>query len=202
MIEEAVRRLWALLHGRVPPQFDLEGIEDAAHRDLANELNELFAFVQEIHDFVTPLSRGELFDLKVRPGNYLASPFKELHSRLLHLTWQAEQVASGDYGQRVDFMGDFSEAFNSMIIRLAENENLLKRKISDLEEALGHIVRLEGLLPICSSCKKIRIEGGDPKDQKSWVQIESYISTKTSAQFTHGICPDCLHELYPEVKGD
>ncbi|HUZ17465.1 MAG TPA: hypothetical protein VMV68_03695 [Spirochaetia bacterium] len=200
MIEEAVRRLQALLHGRVPPRFDLEGVDDPAQRDLANGLNELFVFTKEIHDFIVPLSRGELYDLRVRPGNYLASPFKELHSRLLHLTWQAEQVANGDYGQRVDFMGDFSEAFNSMIQRLAEHEHLLKRKIAELEEALEHIVELEGILPICSNCKKIRIEGGDPKDQESWMQFESYINTKTSAQFSHGICPECLQKLYPDLK--
>lgn len=202
MIEEAVRRLEALLHGKVPEKFDLGGIEDSTERDLAKELNELFVFMQEIHEFISPLSRGELYDLRVRSSNYLASPFKELHSRLLHLTWQAEQVARGDYGQRVDFMGDFSEAFNSMIARLAENESLLKRKISELEDALARIVKLEGILPICANCRKIRVEGGDPKDQTSWIEIESYISTKTSAKLSHGICPECLEKLYPGLGGE
>ncbi len=51
------------------------------------------------------------------PKNFLASSFKELHLRLLHLTWQAQQVASGNYSQRVDFMDEFSsKAFNSMVV--------------------------------------------------------------------------------------
>lgn len=200
MIEEAVRKLSELLRGGVPSGFDLTSIDQADERELGRSLNELIQFVQEIHDFIVPLSRGELHEVRARSNNYLASPFKELHSRLLHLTWQTEQVAKGDYSQRVDFMGEFSEAFNSMIAQLELNERLLKSKIADLEEALAHIVKLEGMLPICSSCKKIRIENTDPKRSESWVQIESYISTKTSAQFTHTICPDCVEKLYPELR--
>ena len=62
--------------------------------------------------------------------NYLAAPFKELHSRLRELTWQAQQIARGDYSQRVDYMGDFSEAFNSMVELLQEREENLKAEIA------------------------------------------------------------------------
>jgi signal transduction histidine kinase len=65
--------------------------------------------------------------------NFLASPFKELHSRLTHLTWQAERVAQGDYSQRVDFMGDFSRAFNFMVESLERKELQLHEKIGELE---------------------------------------------------------------------
>ena len=58
-----------------------------------------------------------------------------LHSSLMHLTWQAGEVAKGDYSQRVDFMGDFSEAFNAMVISLATHENLLRKKIEELEKS-------------------------------------------------------------------
>lgn len=58
---------------------------------------------------------------------------------------------------------------------------------------------LTGLLPICSSCKKIRTSQGDPYDPASWTSVEKYISTKTDADFTHSICPDCLKRLYPEL---
>lgn len=50
---------------------------------------------------------------------------------------------------------------------------------------------LEGLLPICSSCKKIR------QDQE-WVALEEYIRSHSLADFTHGLCPECIRELYPE----
>jgi methyl-accepting chemotaxis protein len=114
-----------------------------------------------------------------------------------HLTWQAKQVANGDYSQRVDFMGEFSEAFNFMIVSLDNRERQLKKKIDKLESANSYIKNLEGILPICTSCKKVRLEGTDPKNQDNWVHIESYISQKTNAQFTHSICPECLIKLYP-----
>lgn len=58
---------------------------------------------------------------------------------------------------------------------------------------------LQGLLPICSSCKKIRNAEGDPHDPSSWSTVEKFISAKTSADFTHSICPDCLKRLYPDL---
>jgi len=66
--------------------------------------------------------------------------------------------------------------------------------ISELTDALAKIKTLNGLLPICSSCKKIRDDGG------YWQKLESYISERTQAEFTHGICPDCLTKLYPEFQ--
>jgi two-component system, sensor histidine kinase len=69
-----------------------------------------------------------------------------------------------------------------------EKENL----IVELREALKEVKTLGGLLPICSSCKKIR------DDQGYWSQIESYIRKHSEAEFSHGICPDCIEKLYPE----
>ncbi|MEO6461674.1 MAG: hypothetical protein ABIP29_01215, partial [Candidatus Eisenbacteria bacterium] len=54
-------------------------------------------------------------------------------------------------------------------------------------------VQLQGLLPICAGCKKIRDDAG------SWVAVETYVSARTAAAFTHGICPDCHRRLYPEL---
>lgn len=53
--------------------------------------------------------------------------------------------------------------------------------------------RLEGLLPICAACKRIR-DGGD-----SWVAVEDFVAARSAAEFTHGICPDCQRRLYPEL---
>ena len=55
---------------------------------------------------------------------------------------------------------------------------------------------LKGLLPICSKCKKIRIEDGEVTDPKSWKSIEAYISEKSDVNFSHGLCPDCFeHDM-------
>lgn len=63
--------------------------------------------------------------------------------------------------------------------------------IAQLQEALAQAKTLRGLLPICSSCKRIR------DDQGYWNQIEAYIRDRSDADFTHGICPECAQELYP-----
>ena len=68
------------------------------------------------------------------------------------------------------------------------------RLIRELTEALAHVKTLSGLLPICASCKKIR------DDQGYWQQVETYISAHSDADFTHGICPDCVKRLYPESQ--
>lgn len=68
--------------------------------------------------------------------------------------------------------------------------------IAQLQKALQDVKTLSGLLPICSSCKKIR------KDDRSWQSIEDYIASHSEANFTHGICPECAHRLYPELYKD
>src|SRR5579884_147142 len=75
--------------------------------------------------------------------------------------------------------------------RKREEEVRLKL-IEELTDALGSIKTLKGLLPICASCKKIRDDHG------YWQKVELYISAHTGAEFTHGICPECMHRLYPE----
>jgi hypothetical protein len=62
-----------------------------------------------------------------------------------------------------------------------------------LRAALDHVRTLSGLLPICAGCKKIRNDSG------YWEQIEAYISTRTDAMFSHGLCPDCAKQFFPEV---
>jgi PAS domain S-box-containing protein len=70
--------------------------------------------------------------------------------------------------------------------KLAERER--ERLIRELQTALGEVKRLSGLLPICSSCKKIR------DDKGYWHQVEVYIKDHTDVDFSHGLCPDCLAE--------
>jgi hypothetical protein len=67
-----------------------------------------------------------------------------------------------------------------------------ERLIAELRGALAQVKTLNGLLPICASCKKIR------DDQGYWNQLEDYISSHSSATFSHGICPGCAKKLYPE----
>ena len=58
---------------------------------------------------------------------------------------------------------------------------------------------IQGIVPICANCKKIRREDSDPNSPSSWLQIESYISERTGTAFSHGICPECVKLLYPDL---
>lgn len=103
----------------------------------------LSGLLSESNEFLRHLQAGEL-DVKP-PGrhNFMAANLKELHSALKHLTWQANQIANGDYSQKVDFLGDFSASFNSMIHQLAEREAKLKHQsveLSDMVELIKSIV--------------------------------------------------------------
>ena len=129
MIEEVIEKLDILLQGRIPAKIDSAAIDDPSSRKCAEIVNQLVTFMEEVHQFIIPIANGKLSDLKFSHGNFLASPFKELHSRLQHLTWQAKQVAGGDYSQRVDFMGEFSDAFNFMIEALDHKERMHRRTL-------------------------------------------------------------------------
>lgn len=70
-------------------------------------------------------------------------------------------------------------------------------KVEILNEALlARVDTLEIFLSICSKCKKIRRPDSDLKDRKSWQEVESYISNISQSEFSHSICPECLHNLY------
>jgi len=71
-------------------------------------------------------------------------------------------------------------------------ETLVKERTNDLEKALSEIKTLQGIIPICSICKKVRDDGG------RWNRIESYISRHSEADFSHGICPECVENHYPD----
>ena len=77
--------------------------------------------------------------------------------------------------------------------RIIKNEiNQREGLIIKLQNALGEVKTLKGLIPICASCKKVRDDAG------YWKQIETYIKDRSEAEFSHGICPECMEKLYPE----
>jgi hypothetical protein len=73
--------------------------------------------------------------------------------------------------------------------KLIKHHELMKK---DLQRANTETKFLSGLLPICASCKKIRDDAG------YWTQIDAYIRDHSEAEFSHGICPECSKNLYPE----
>ena len=77
--------------------------------------------------------------------------------------------------------------------RILELQAAHARRVAELQEAMVHIKRLQGLLPICMYCHRIRA------DQATWRRLEEYISAHSEAKFSHGLCPDCLKAHYPEL---
>ncbi len=80
-------------------------------------------------------------------------------------------------------------------IRIINLQTDLASQVAKLEDALSKVRQLQGLLPICSYCKKIR------DDKNYWQQVESYIVTRSEARFSHSVCPDCCQtHVEPQLR--
>jgi len=106
---------------------DVEALPES-YQDLGNGLVFFADCVMETKRVAYALSQGDLDIPLPSRDNEIAAPLKSLHASLKHLSWQTKQIALGDYSQRVDFMGEFSESFNSMVEKLAERQHFLEEK--------------------------------------------------------------------------
>lgn len=139
-----------------------------------------------------------------------------LTRRIETMSRQCRELAAGRFdvrieGRALDEFDDLADAFNTMSEMLGRTRADLERSVAELREArdtlelrvaqrteelkqtLDKVNVLRGLLPICSSCKKIR------DDQGYWKQVEHFVAERSEARFTHGICPDCLTKLYGKL---
>ena len=76
--------------------------------------------------------------------------------------------------------------------RVVELQSALADRVNELQEALSHIKTLQGILPICMHCHKIR------DDRDVWQRLEKYIGEHSGVQFSHGLCPECRKKYYPD----
>ena len=107
-------------------------------------------------------------------------------TRHLELTVSPLTNQRGRFGGRLNIMRDITER------RRAAQER--ERLLAELQQALSEVRTLSGMLPICAGCKKIRDDSG------YWTQIEQYIQRHSNAVFSHGLCPECVTRLYPDLK--
>jgi len=121
-----------LQNGKAASLVDMGSAEDPDLVATAETLNSLISRFEEAREFITGLAAGNL-EINPPTRNMLASPFKQLHAALQHLTWQTCRIAEGDYSQRVHFMGEFSIAFNSMVESLRGHEEKLQEANEELE---------------------------------------------------------------------
>ncbi|MBN2344649.1 MAG: hypothetical protein JXX29_13715 [Deltaproteobacteria bacterium] len=91
--------------------------------------------------------------------------------------------------QEIETLGHEIYTLNQQLGTLSRE---LQKKNASLQHALDHVKTLQGILPICMHCHKIR------NDKDVWDQLELYIESHTDAEFSHSICNDCLEKLYPE----
>ena len=116
---------------------------------------------------------------------------------LLTTMGQKEDVVAGlnagadDYVVK-PFDGDELRARIRVGQRVVELQSSLANHVEELQEAVSHIKKLQGMLPICMYCHKIR------NDQESWEQIDKYLTAHSDATFSHSLCPECLDKHYPE----
>lgn len=109
-------------------RLDLDSL-DPAFRDVGEGLTVLSDMLKEEREYAAALSRGEMHVHVPGKDNELASALKSLHASLKHITWQTQRVAAGDYSQKIDFMGEFAESFNSMVRELDTHKKLLEYEI-------------------------------------------------------------------------
>ncbi len=91
-----------------------------------------------------------------------------------------------------DMPTTWGQRSGEIVIELIIFVAVVTLEICLFRKLIARIKILEGFLPICANCKKIR-------HQNQWEQIENYISNNSLARFTHSLCPDCQAALYPEL---
>jgi two-component system, cell cycle sensor histidine kinase and response regulator CckA len=191
IVQGLQRALHSLLLGESPQKIFVPKLCGSNElQDLCETTSLLVETFAQAHDFLTSLSQGNL-EVDPPPRNFLVSPFKRLHSNLRHLTWQTKQVASGDLNQQVDFLGEFSDAFNTMIESLREKSEIelaLKRS----EERLGLAIDGAGL-----GLWDCHVGSGQAFFNRRWAEMLEYdfVEMKQRINFWHEL-------IHPEDKKD
>ena len=103
------------------------------------------------------------------------------------------QAGANDYLSK-PFHRDELKARVGVGAQMLSLQMTLSDRVKELEQALSQVKQLQGMLPICSYCKKIR------NDQNYWQKVEGYISEHTDVEFSHGICPDCHAQVMSDLK--
>lgn len=137
LLFEALR---SILFDDAPESLDTRTL-DPEFQDLGEGLAFLRHSVLEMKDYSLALAKGNLSVEPPPRENFLCQGLKGIHAGLNHLTWQAKQVAKGDYTQSVSYLGEFSEAFNAMTKQLSDREEKLRE---DARVQKEHIRTLEG----------------------------------------------------------
>lgn len=122
-------------------------------KQMVSYMNKVIVEYNHVADFMYSLSRGELNYIPSKGKMKILQSSKAMQSNLRHLTWKTQQIATGDFDQKVDFMGDFSEAFNRMTSQLKDTFKKLgaaNQKLHQANQMLYQISRTDGLTRIAN----------------------------------------------------
>ncbi len=139
-IDKITAVLYSILKGKKPLPIELpEEYPENEIRQAVGYLNKFIAEYNQMTDFAYRLGRGEIDHDPPKCGLVIAQSLKSLHASLRTLTWTTKQIAAGDFTQKVSFMGEFSEAFNTMTAQL-QNAFLEREKSeADLQRQIGEM---------------------------------------------------------------
>jgi two-component system sensor histidine kinase/response regulator len=142
-IDKITEAFYLILKGKKPTPIELP--EDYPENEIRQAVSYINKFINEYNsaaDLIHTLSRGELNVEPPKGKTLILQTIKHLHASLRHLTWTTQQIAQGDFGHEVDFMGDFSVAFNSMTQQLKDafserkkSSEILQKRINELDDA-------------------------------------------------------------------
>jgi len=142
-IDKITEAFYLMLKGKRPELIDLP--EDYPDNEIRQAVGYINKFINEYNratDTVQTISKGELDQHPPRGKLLILQTLKHLHANLRHLTWTTQQIAKGDFSHEVDFMGDFSTAFNSMTQQLKDSfterkktNKILRERIDELDDA-------------------------------------------------------------------
>jgi len=164
-------RAYEKFYGRLRDQLVGKTVYDIAPKELADVYNE---------------ADNELF---THPGIQMYEAHVQSTDGVMHDVIFHKATFEGQDGAIDGLVG--------AIVDITEHNHIAwerERLIKELQSAISQIKTLRGIVPICSHCKKIR------DDKGYWQMVEKYVSAHSDAEFSHGICPECIDKLYPEYS--
>jgi PAS domain S-box-containing protein len=167
-----------------PENHTIVGVNAAAGKMFGAPREEILGSV--CHQYICPAEEGQC------PITDLAQDLDNAERELLTADGRKVPILKTVVSVTLAGREHLLESFLDITERKRAEEER-ERLIGQLKEALAEVKTLSGLLPLCSSCKRIR------DDKGYWQQIEAYIRDHSEAEFSHSVCPDCAKKLYPEV---
>jgi CheY-like chemotaxis protein len=174
---------------------DYEVLETQNGMEAWNVLQQDTTLQIGIFDWMMPEMDGPELIRRIRKSE----KFNQMYMILLTAKGQTEDIVAGLEAGANDYL---TKPFNREELmarvrvgqRVVDLQQALAQRITELQDALAQVKTLKGLIPMCASCKKIR------DDQGFWQQVEAYLMSHSEAEFSHGLCPECLEKHYPEYS--